>query len=131
MRRTFLGLATAGLLAVIGCSDSDVGGGQAASGGGSAEEFCTEFQALDERFADDPDASIDDVISALESLDPPAEIADDFQEVLDVARESAELDPSDSEAIAEFQETAEESVEAEQRVTEFLDEECDVPVENG
>jgi hypothetical protein len=132
MRRTMIGLGVAALVA-FGCSDSD-GGGEATdaggddggSGGGSAEQFCEDFQALDERFANDPEAANDPtvVLAALEELDPPDEIADDFQQLLELSRVQAELDPSDQEAVDEFERMGEESTEAQERFASFIDEEC-------
>jgi hypothetical protein len=132
MRRTMIGLGVAVLVA-IGCSDSD-GGGEATdtggddggSGGGSAEQFCEDFQALDERFANDPEAANDPtvVLAALEELNPPDEIADDFQQLLELSRVQAELDPSDQEAVDEFERLGEESTEAQERFASFIDEEC-------
>ncbi len=134
MRRTLIGLAAAGLLAVTGCSDSDSGGGDAASsGGGSTEEFCADFQALDDRFSEDPEAAndTDAVLEALEELDPPEEIADDFQTVVDVTRQTADVDVEDPEALAEAQELSENAAEANERVGTFLDDECGVDTGSG
>ena len=131
MRRTLIGLAAAGLLVAIGCSDSDSGGGDNAggdSGGSEAEGFCADFQELDDRFSEDPEAAADmeQVLGALESLDPPEEIAEDFDLVVEVARESADVDPEDPEAMEELQALSEEAGEAEQRVGEFIDQECEL-----
>jgi hypothetical protein len=136
MRRTLIGLAAAGLLVFTGCSDSDSGGGDSAgddsaggdSGGSETESFCAEFQELDERFSEDAEAAADveQVLGALESLDPPEEIAEDFDLVVEVARQSAEVDTEDDEAMAELETLSEEASEAEQRVSEFIEEECDL-----
>jgi hypothetical protein len=129
MRRTLIGLAAAGLLAVTGCSDSEnEDGGEAASGGGSAEEFCGDFEALNDRFAEDPEAAADagQVLDGLESLDPPEEIADAYQKVIDVSRQTSELDVEDPEAVEEMQQLSEEAADAEAEVTTFLREECEI-----
>jgi hypothetical protein len=132
MRRTLIGLAAAGLLVATGCSDSDSGGGDDSaggdSGGSAAEGFCADFQELDDRFSEDPEAAadMDQVLGALESLDPPEEIAEDFDLVVEVARQSADVDPEDPEAMAELESLSEEAGEAEQRVGEFIDQECEL-----
>ena len=140
MRRILIGLAAAGLLLVTGCSDSDddtgsTGGesGGESSGGGTTEEFCTEFQALDDQFSQDPEAASDpaQVIEALEGLDPPEEIADDFETVLEVSRQTADVDIEDPDAVAEAQELGESATEANERVSTFLQEECGIESGSG
>ncbi len=129
MRRTLIGLAAAGLLAVTGCSDSEnEDGGAAASGGGSAEDFCGDFEALNDRFAEDPEAASDaeQVLDGLESLDPPDEIADAYQKVIDVSRQSSEVDFEDPAAVEEMQALGEEAADAEAEVTAFLTDECGI-----
>ena len=129
MRRTLIGLAAAGLLAVTGCSDSDnESGGEAASGGGSAADFCDDFQALDDRFNEDPEAAADaeQVLDGLESLDPPAEIEDAYQTVIDASRRTNELDLEDPEAVEEMQQLSQDAAEAEAEVTTFLQDECGI-----
>jgi hypothetical protein len=129
MRRTLIGLAAAGLLLVTGCSDSDdESGGDAASGGGSSEDFCGDFQALDDRFSEDPEAVSDpeQVIEALEDLEPPDEIADDYATVLDVSRQTAEIDLEDPEAMEEAQQLSEDAAGAQERVSIYLADECGI-----
>ena len=122
MRRILIGL-----LAVIGlvgftaaCSDSDNESSTSGGGGGgdSAEAFCDDIQALDDRFSEDTEAANDpdQVLEALESLDPPEEIADDFQTVLDANRQAID-DPESTEGL-------EEAAEAQVRVSNFIQEEC-------
>lgn len=128
MRRTIIGLALVGAVAFAGCSDSEDGVGGEASGAGPIDTFCDEFAALDERFASDPDAAADPeaVVEALESLRPPEEIADDFETVLDAARGLAEVDASDPDAVAEAQELNDDATEAQGRVSDYLDANCDL-----
>lgn len=131
MRRTLIGLAAAGLLAVTGCSDSDnESGGEAASGGGSAADFCDDFEALNDAFTEDPDAAADPerVLEGLEGLDPPEEIADAYRTVLDASRQTNALDPEDPGALEEMQQLSEDAAEANADVTAFLDEECGIDV---
>jgi hypothetical protein len=130
MRRTLIGLATAGLLAVAGCSDSDAGEPDVAAenGGGSVDQFCADVEALNERFDSDPDAAndVDAVIEAVEGLDAPDEIADDLAEVVAGARAQAELDPNDAEAAAELEDQLASAAAAQERLGTFVEEECDI-----
>jgi hypothetical protein len=144
MRRTLIGLAAAGLLLVTGCSDSDdesgsdngdaadeSGGDESGgdeSGGGDASGFCADFQELDDQFSADPEAAADPnaVIEALEGLDPPEEIADDYATILEVSRQTADLDPEDPEAIEEAQALSEDAAEAQERVSTYLADECGI-----
>ena len=130
MRRTIIGLTIAGAVALVGCSDSEDGVGGEAAGSGSTDAFCAEFASLDERFSSDPEAAADPnaVVEALEQLDPPAEIADDFETVLDAARSLAELDPSDPDAADEAQALNDEAADAQGRVSDYLDANCDLDV---
>ncbi|MDD9372041.1 MAG: hypothetical protein PV358_18110, partial [Acidimicrobiales bacterium] len=135
MRRTLIALAAAGLLVVTGCSDSDSGdpsGDEDAaeettandesgdeSGDDIPEGFCSDFQSLNDQFSEDPEASADPeaVATALESLDPPDEIAEDFATLIEVSRSTADIDPNDPEAVAELQA---EAGEAQARVASYL-----------
>ncbi len=128
MRRTIIGLTIAGALALAGCTDSEDGVGGEAAGAGSSDAFCAEFAALDERFASDPEAASDPdtVVEALEELDPPDEIADDLATVLDAARGLAELDPSDPDAAEQAQELNDEAADAQSRVSDYIDENCEL-----
>jgi hypothetical protein len=129
MRRTIIGLTLAGALALAGCSDSegDVGG-DAAGGSGSTDDFCSDFEELDQRFDDDPEAAADTaaVVDALDELDPPDEIADDYATVIDAGRRLADLDPNDPAAVEEAQQQSQEAAAAQGRVSEFLETECEI-----
>ena len=137
MRRTLMSLAACGVLAVAGCSDSDndTGGDDAStadsgseSGGGSVEDFCTEFNALNEQFSD-AEAAEDDaaVLDALRSLDPPDEIRDDFELIVEATEAFNEVDREDTDAIADIRAEFEDrgAVEASGNVETFLSDNCD------
>lgn len=133
MREILTGLAVAGLLAGAGCSGSGDGGdGAAASDGAGASDegggFCAAFAALDERFREDVEAANDpqQIIDALESLEPPPEIADDFQTMVEVYEATASIDMEDPAAIEEAQQLSERAVEAEVNLRTYLDEECGI-----
>lgn len=129
MRRTIIGFLLAGACALVGCSDSegDVGG-DAAAGTGSSEDFCAGFEELDRRFEEDPEAAADTeaVVDALDELDPPEEIADDYAAVIEAGRRLAELDPNDPDAVEEAQALSEDATAAQARVSEFLETECGI-----
>lgn len=126
MRRSIIGLTVFGALAVVGCSDSEVGGESVAAG--SSDDFCAEFEELDERFSADPEAADDvsAVADALDGLNPPDEIADDFDVVVEATRELAELDPDDPDAAERAQELGQEAAAAQDRLSEYLESECGV-----
>lgn len=129
MRRTIIGLTIAvGLALAVGCTDSEDGVGGEAAGANSSDAFCAEFAALDERFSSDPEAASDPdaVVEALEELDPPDEISDDLDAVRDAARGLADLDPSDPEAAEQAQELNDEAADAQGRVSDYIDENCEL-----
>jgi hypothetical protein len=134
MRRTIIGLILAGALALAGCSDSegDVGG-DAVGGSGSSDDFCSNFEELDQRFDEDPEAAADTVavVDALDELDPPDEIADDYTTVIDVGRRLADLDPDDPAAVEEAQQLSEEAAAAQGRVSDFLSTECGIDLSSS
>jgi hypothetical protein len=134
MRRTIIGLILAGALALAGCSDSegDVGG-DAAGGSGSSDDFCSDFEELDQRFDEDPEAAADTVavVDALDELDPPEEIADDYTTVIDAGRRLADLDPDDPAAVEEAQQLSEEAAAAQGRVSDFLSTECGIDLSSS
>ena len=120
--RRALGLAAvpALLLTAAACSDSDDGGDDAAS-------FCDRFRELDERYSglDDPtDEDFTDAISEISELDPPAEIEDDWNTMIEAFRSFADIDVSDPEALADVDFTEAEA--ASDRVDSFLSEECGI-----
>lgn len=151
MRRILIALAAAGLLVVSGCSDSDSGDPNAEDdtsdenaesaesddgeeGSGDVPDgFCADFQALNDQFAEDPEAASDPeaVISALESLEPPDEIAEDFAALVEVSRGTAEIDMNDPEAVAEAQALSESAGEAQARVSAYLEDECNISPTGG
>jgi hypothetical protein len=112
-----------------------------ACGGGdddsATESFCEDYRALEDDLADvdidDPEAATE-AFDRLAELDPPGEIADEFQAVVQLNQEiyaaGEGVDPSDPEAAAELQEQlsdrAAELEEESQAVEGFLTEECGV-----
>ncbi len=136
MRRTLMSLAACGVLAVAGCSDSDNdpasddGSGSdsgSESGGATVEDFCAEYNDLDEQFSD-PEAAqdTDAVLDALRSLDPPDEIRDDFELIVEATEAFAEVDPEDTDGLADVQAEFEErgAVEASGNLDTFITDNC-------
>jgi hypothetical protein len=116
------------LVAVAGCSDSPVGGPEDQAAGASVDTFCEDYAALDEEFSD-PSAQPDpaEIAAALDEIDVPDEIADDFETFTARFEEADELDPNDPEAatrIAEIQEAA-------LAIQDFRTAECDLDAESG
>jgi hypothetical protein len=123
MRRFVAGLAVVGLLMAAGCGDDD--------GGASSEEireFCDGFNQINDQFSDinpvaDPEA-LDDALDMLRDLEPPAEIADEYETVLDGFEALSEIDLNDPEEVAQVQEEFADAEEAFNAVGDFVEDEC-------
>ena len=123
MRRFVAGLAVVGLLMAAGCGDDD--------GGASSEEiteFCDGFNEINDQFSDinpvaDPEA-LREALNMLRDLEPPQEIADDYETVLEGFEALAETDITDREAVAQVREEFADAEEAFNTVGDFVEEEC-------
>jgi hypothetical protein len=128
MRRTLIALVAAGTLVLGACGgddDSASGDSAAAEGGGSSEEFCStiaELMAASTSEGADPQAARERVAN----LEPPAEIAGEWAQYMDLMQASAELDPEDPEAQAQYQEQLNATNEASTVVNEYLTDECGI-----
>jgi hypothetical protein len=76
---------------------ASVGLGLGACGGGGddAQDFCDELTGANEQLADLSQASpdqVDEIVDALEGIDPPGEIDDAYDRVLDLYRQIADGD---------------------------------------
>jgi len=123
------GAGAAAALVIAAC-----GGG---SGSGDVEAFCSEYKQVEEQLADldasDPDA-VDAVFDRIADLDPPDEIKDEFQTMIDFNRSvytaSQEVDLDDPEAADQLQQElsrrAEDLNEVSEKVNDYLSENCDV-----
>ena len=129
MRRTLIGLMAAGALLVAGCGGDDGGDDASDDGEGSTDEatqqFCEEFQAFDEQFRDS-NPSDEEVSEAIRSLEPPEEIAGDYEILVEGLERLATLDSSDPDAATEFQEDSAQYTEASTNVRTFVQDECGV-----
>jgi hypothetical protein len=131
MRRTLIGLMAAGTLILGACGgdDDSASGDDAAAaqggGGGSSEEFCstiTDLMAASTSEGADPQAARERVAN----LDPPAEIADEWAQYMDLMQASAELDPDDPEAQAQYQQQVDATNEASLVVNDYLTNQCGI-----
>jgi hypothetical protein len=122
MPRPLVGLVAVGLLVAAGCGDDDGGSNN------TTEEFCAGFDDFNERFADvqltDPGA-IGDALDALRELEPPEEIADEYDTVLQAFQALSEIDLTDQEAVARVEEELPDAQEASNTLNDFVEEECD------
>jgi hypothetical protein len=129
MRRTLIGLVAAGALVLGACGgDDDSASDDSAAadgGGGSSEEFCstiTELMAASTSEGADPQAARERVAN----LEPPAAIASEWAQYMDLMQASAELDPNDPEAQAQYQEQLDATNEASTVVNDYLTNECGI-----
>jgi hypothetical protein len=127
-RRT-LGLAVvpALLVALAACGDDDDSDG--ASGGGASGDFCDQAESLNETFDEVEDPTSEqfaDALDRIRSMDPPEEIADDWNQLVSALEgiEDIDLENPDPEALAALE--TEEVEAAGDRVDEYLSEECGI-----
>jgi hypothetical protein len=123
MRRLVAGVAVAGLLIATGCGGDD----DDSTPSESIEEFCDGFNEVNERFSEidvtDPDA-LENALDMLRDLDPPEEIADEYQTVLDGFQRLSEIDITNRNEVAEVQEELPDAEEAFNTVGQFVEDEC-------
>jgi hypothetical protein len=137
MRKKITALAAAGILLFAACSggddtasdaaEDDGGGESNATGNGGDSEagaFCDGAAEVFQPTGDlDPEAQL----AQAEALEPPSEIADDWRTLVQGSLEAtADLDPNDPDAQAEFQEQYQELLAASTNVYTYLGEECDM-----
>jgi hypothetical protein len=116
------GLAVAAAIALTVAAAC--GGGDGAGRDRATRAFCDEYAGYQDRFS--AGASYGDVLEALQALDPPAEIADDFSALARAVEAMTTVDTSDPAAVAEFQEdTSTAAQEANANILEYVAAECD------
>lgn len=120
MRRTLIGLAAVGTLVLGACGDDD----DSSAGDGSSADFCTTMQDL-VTAASNEEADPDAARETLTELEPPEEIADEWEQYVPLITES-DVDPNDPEAQAEYQERLEQATEAGTTINNYLADECDI-----
>jgi hypothetical protein len=123
MRRLVAGVAVVGLLTAAGCGGDD----DDSTSSESIEEFCDGFNEVNEQFSNidvtDPNA-LEDALDMLRDLDPPEEIADEYQTVLNGFQRLSEIDITDQNEVAEVQEELPDAEEAFNTVGQFVEDEC-------
>jgi hypothetical protein len=122
MRRFVAGVAVVGLLLAAGC-----GGDDDSTSSEAIEEFCDGFNEVNEQFSDidvTDSGALEDALAMLRDLDPPEEIADEYETVLRGFERLSEIDLTDQDAVAEVQEDLPEAEEAFNTVGEFVEDEC-------
>lgn len=121
--RRALGLvaAPALVLTAAACGDDD--------DASSTASFCDEYKSLEERFSDVDDPTSEDFGEALEAfkdLDPPEEIADEWDTMVNALEGFADIDLSDPEALENADIDTEAVDEASTRIDNFLKDECGI-----
>jgi hypothetical protein len=133
MRRTLICLLAAGSILVAACGGDDDGGSNDDSaagsdgtvqGDGTVEGFCEQFRTYDQQFTEDPEASDEEVIAAIRSLDPPEEIRDDFETLIEGLDRLSAMDTSDPDSTAGLEEEMAQYTEASTNIQTFVDENC-------
>jgi hypothetical protein len=117
-RAAALAAVPAMLLGLAACGDDD-------DDSASADDFCDQANEIDQEFAAVDDPSSDDFSEALDALremDPPEEIADDWDQLVEAMESLEDVDVDDPDALAEFD--AEELQAASDRIDTFMEEEC-------
>jgi hypothetical protein len=120
MRRTLIGVVAAGALVLGACGDDD---DSSASDDGSSGDFCTTMEELVTAASNDesdPEAAQE----TLSNLEPPAEIADEWEQYVPLITRGGDIDPNDPEAQAEYQEELQNASEAGAAINRYLEEEC-------
>jgi hypothetical protein len=122
MRRLVAGVTVVGLLMAAGCGGDDDG-----TSSESIDEFCDGFNEVNERFSSidvtDP-GELENALDMLRDLDPPEEIADEYETVLDGFQRLSEIDITDRNEVAEVQEDLPDAEEAFNTVGQFVEDEC-------
>lgn len=136
MRRTLIGLLVAGTVLVAGCGGDDDGGdddtgngdgngSESASNDPATESFCEDFLRFDQEFTENSQPDEAEVAAAIRSLDPPEEIRDEFEVVLEFIDEFASTSTTpDPDQQEELEARMAEYTEASTKVQTFVEENC-------
>jgi Asp-tRNA(Asn)/Glu-tRNA(Gln) amidotransferase C subunit len=123
MRRFVACVAVVGLLLTAGCGGDDDDG----TSSEAIEEFCDGFNEVNDQFSNinvtDPGA-LENALDMLRDLDPPEEIADEYEKVLEGFEKLSEIDITDPNAVAEVQQDLPDAEEAFNTVGQFVEDEC-------
>lgn len=122
MRRFVAGAAVIGFLMAAGC-----GGDDDSTSSEAIDEFCDGFNEVNAQFSNinvtDPGA-LEDALDMLRDLDPPAEIADEYEKVLEGFEKLSEIDITNRNEVAKVQEDLPDAEEAFNTVGQFVEDEC-------
>ena len=124
--RRIVGLAAAPalLLALVACGDDDDGSGDSAGG-----DFSEQARSLSDRYDEMEEPTREqfgDALDAIRSMDPPAEIAGDWDTMMDALEgfEDIDLENPDPEPMAALEDP--EAQEASDRVDAYMSDECGI-----
>lgn len=121
LMRRMLGLAAVPALvfAMAACGDDEESGGSSGgdSGGGDSSSFCDDAREVEEageNMDENDPGAIEDALTALQNLDPPAEIADEWDLLFS----------SEAVAFDDNGQPSEEYAAASEVVGTYMEEEC-------
>jgi hypothetical protein len=106
-------------------SDSNSSGGDGGSAGSqSSEDFCSDFESLNERMSgiDDPSGDqVQDALGQLQDIDPPAELQDEWDALADSLEnlDFNDVENADPEAAQKFSDAIDS-------ISAYVDENCDI-----
>jgi hypothetical protein len=120
-RMRWAAVSLVGALSLVGaaCGDDDDGGDEAAGGG---EDFCQTMQELEDREFEGEEPTEEEIAAVfdeMEDLDPPAEIEESWNRMMDATRR-AFADPASAPDLTDEIDQASQEVEA------YLREDCGI-----
>ncbi len=126
LMRRILGLAAVPALvfAMAACGGDD---DESSSGGGDSSSFCDDARTIDEAAENTDTEDLDafgDAIAAMQALDPPAEIAEDWALMFESFEQMSDLSVEDMENLDE--DSFAEAEAASERVSTYMEEECGI-----
>lgn len=125
--RRMVGFAAVPVLLVTATACGGDDDDSADGGGGDSSSFCDDVRALEDEFGDanDSDAeTFDAAMQAFSQLDPPAELAEDWELMMSSLDLMSDIDIENPESID--QDAMAEAGEAADRVNTYMEEECGV-----
>jgi hypothetical protein len=129
LRRRVVGLAAvpALLLTAAACGGDDDDGESGGGGGGDSAAFCEDARDVTSRIAElDPtdEEAFDEALDSIRGLEPPDELADDWNTLVDAFERIAEMTPEEQANVD--QDEFAEAEESSERVGTYLEEECGI-----
>lgn len=130
MRKTLTALVVAGVLLASACGDGDDGGDENAENSEESESTTSSAPEQTGEFAEFCEAVIS-AASAPPDIEAPEAIAEDWATLTEAYEAQQGMDPADPAAQEELAQMQEEAAGATQRVTEFLQTNCNLPGEEN